>query len=113
MQVEVHSSQGGTEVVTLAGEVDLTTAARLRAELLALARSEVLVIDLREVTFMDSTGMGVLVGRLRSARQTGQDLRLVMTHGRVRRNFEITGLERIFPIYHDLESACAAGGSAS
>ena len=55
-------------------------------------------IDLGGVDFIDSTGLGALVGLLREARDRGGDVRLLHPTRQVRRIFQITGLERLFPI---------------
>src|SRR4051794_41985690 len=65
-------------VVTVTGEVDVETAPRLRSALLSTADQPALmvVVDLRDVTFLDSTGLGVLVAGLKRARENGGGLHL-------------------------------------
>ena len=74
MDLSVSSTeQGAVTVVHVAGEIDVYTAPLLREVLdkqVAAGRTE-LVVDLEKVTFMDSTGLGVLVGRLRRAHGAG------------------------------------------
>ena len=73
MELSVTTSrQDDVSVVTVAGEVDVYTAAQLRTALdeeIAAGRAW-LVVDLDEVSFLDSTGLGVLVGRLKLVRNT-------------------------------------------
>lgn len=108
MQVQVSSPANGVRVVTVTGEVDLSRAAPLRAELVReLDGLPLAVLDLSGLTFIDSTGLGVLVGRLRAQRQAGGDLRLVITSERILRNFHITGLDQIFTIYDTVDAALA------
>ncbi len=87
---------GGVDAawVRIAGDVDLATAPRLQATLAeALGGAHVVVVDLREVTFMDSTGLHVLMETQSHATRTGN--RLVFVRGRrsVHRLFEVTGID--------------------
>lgn len=106
MQVRAQSASADARVVEVSGEVDLAQAAKLRAALIRAGDGvRLLVVDLSGVGFIDSTGLGVLVGRLRAMRTIGADLRLVVTSERIRHNFSITGLDRIFTLYDDAETA--------
>lgn len=103
-------NHGDVVVIQVAGEVDATSAGLLR-EALTVAMSEGtprLVADLSQVDFMDSTGLGVLVGRLKAVRQLGGSLHCVVTAERVQRIFNATGLERVIPLHVSLEEAIAA-----
>jgi anti-sigma B factor antagonist len=90
-------------VVSLRGEVDL----RVHAELRELLWREVdagrhLVVDLTNVDFLDSTGLGLLVGVLKRVRERGERLGqpptqlILVVGGEVERTLEITGLDRVF-----------------
>ena len=111
MELSVTTSrQDDVSVVTVAGEVDVYTAAQLRAALdeeIAAGRSQ-LVVDLDEVSFLDSTGLGVLVGRLKLVRNSSGWLRIVCSNERILRVFRITGLDKVFGIHDSLEDALAA-----
>ena len=111
MELSVTTSrQGDVTVVTVAGEVDVYTAAQLRAALdeeVAAGHVE-LVVDLDEVTFLDSTGLGVLVGRLKLVRNHSGWLRLVCSNERILRVFRITGLDKVFGIHSSVDEALAA-----
>ncbi|AZB41387.1 STAS domain-containing protein [Bacillus sp. FJAT-42376] len=93
--------------VTVAGEIDAYTAPKLREELLPLAEqsSPQLIISLRDVSYMDSTGLGVFVGLLKNVRKNDGELRLVELSDRLERLFTITGLNDIIDI-----SSKAEGG---
>ena len=96
MELSVTTSrQDDVSVVTVAGEVDVYTAAQLRA-----------VLD--EVSFLDSTVLGVLVGRLKLVRNHSGWLRIVCSNDRILRVFRITGLDKVFGIHDSLEEALAA-----
>ena len=104
------SQQDGVAVVTVSGEVDVYTAAKLRAALdeeIAAGRNR-LVVDLDAVTFLDSTGLGVLVGRLKVVRNHSGWLRLVCSQDRVLRVFGITGLDTVIGIHDTLEDALSS-----
>jgi hypothetical protein len=70
------------------------------------------VVDLSRVSFIDSSGLGVLVGALKRVRERGA-LSLVCPEPRVRRVFEITGLTQVFPMYNGLEEAVASCSKTS
>lgn len=101
----------GRTVVQVVGEIDVYTAPQLRERLDAeidAGRYDV-VVDLSGVTFMDSTGLGVLVGRLKQIRLNDGSMRLVCAHDRVLKVFVITGLDKVFAIYPTVGEAVAAG----
>jgi anti-sigma B factor antagonist len=104
------SRQDDISVVTVAGEVDVYTAAQLRAVLdeeIGAGHAR-LVVDLDQVSFLDSTGLGVLVGRLKLVRNHSGWLRIVCSNDRILRVFRITGLDKVFGIHDSLEQALAA-----
>ena len=68
-----------------------------------------LVLDLEAVDFLDSTGLGTIVSVLKRVRTHGGDLRLVCTEARIRRLFEITGLDKAVPLHVSLDDAISAG----
>jgi anti-sigma B factor antagonist len=106
---------GGVAVVEVGGEIELNNAAQLRAMLVDSDQSDQvgLVIDLSGVTFIDSTGIGVLVGALKRAREHGQSFVLASPQRRVRRIFEITGLLGVFSLCETVEEAIARAAEAN
>jgi anti-sigma B factor antagonist len=99
----------GLTVSTEDGELDIYTVPSFRQDLDRYDPSEVqLVIDLTEVTLLDSSGLGALVSLLNRARGGDGRLGLVCPHRHLRRVFEITGLRRAFTFGDDLESVRAA-----
>lgn len=111
MDLDITTSQGDARtVVHVAGEIDVYTVSTLRDRLDAvIERGEHhLVIDLSAVTFMDSTGLGVLVGRLKLVRAVGGSMRLVTANERVLKVFAITGLDKVFEIHRSVAEAVAA-----
>jgi len=108
--LEVTQSDGAT-VLSVRGEVDVYTAPKLREKLVELDSQgrHTIVVDLEAVDFLDSTGLGVLVGGLKRVRSHDGDLILVCTHQRILKVFEITGLTKVFTIH---ESVAAATGTS-
>jgi anti-sigma B factor antagonist len=99
--------EGDVSVVSARGEVDVFTAPGLDTELDALIADghARLVVDLSDVAFLDSTGLGVLVKALKHAREAGGWLHLVVTSDRIRKIFEITGLDASIPIFDTAQDA--------
>lgn len=91
----------------VAGEVDMFTAPKLRERLVqAVDQGNYrIVVDLQGVSFMDSTGIGTLVGGLKRVKEHEGTLALVCTQRPVLRVLTITGLTNVFPIYDSLEQA--------
>jgi len=99
----------GYVIVAVAGEVDIATVARLRERLSVLAAAGVpLVADLDQVSFIDATGLGALVGAAREAAAHGTSLHVVCTRPQTRRLFRVTGLDRQIPLARDLAEVLAA-----
>lgn len=92
-------------VITVSGEVDLATSAALDAAIIAAIESDTsaLAIDLTDVSFMDSSGLGVIVRGLKRCREADKDLDLVITNERVLKVFGITGLDQVIPIHDSIE----------
>ena len=105
-----HYSKDGIEVVNVEGEIDIYTAPRLRELLIDLAgkNNYQLIVNLEKVGFLDSTGLGVLVGGLKRVRAHDGSLDLVCTQERILKIFKITGLTKVFGIYQSVDQAIAA-----
>ena len=105
-----HHAKDGIEVIDIRGEIDMYTAPRLRELLIDLVSkgSYQLVVNLDKVGFLDSTGLGVLVGGLRRVRAHDGSLDLVCTQQRILKIFRITGLTEVFGIYETVDQAIAA-----
>jgi anti-sigma B factor antagonist len=109
LRTEVSEVRAWT-VVTVHGEIDVATSPTLRERLIDLVNDGAtrLVLDLEAVDFLDSTGLGTIVSVLKRVRTHGGDLRLVCTEARIRRLFEITGLDRAVPLHASLDDAISA-----
>jgi len=107
--------RGETTVVHVAGEIDVYTAPLLREQLdeHISAGHDDLVVDLGGVSFMASTGLGVLVGRLKLVRAANGTLRLVCSSERILSVFSITGLDKVFQIFPSVDDALSARASTA
>lgn len=101
------SERDGWSVLQVGGEIDVATAPRLREQLIKLVNDQrfMIVVDLGAVDFIDSTGLGVLIGALKRVRTHDGALVLVCTEPRIVKVFEITGLNQVFQIYPSLDDA--------
>jgi len=96
-------------VLEVGGEVDVYTAPRLRERLVELvdAGARNVVVDLGGVEFLDSTGLGVLVGAMKRLRVANGRFGLVCAKESLLKIFRITALDQVFPIYPTIEAATA------
>lgn len=106
----IDRAQVGTAVVlTLTGEVDSATAPQLREAVLdALTTPDAgpVVVDMTEVTFLSSAGLGALVEAHQSADRHGEPLRVVVDHARpVLRPLQLSGLDQVLTLFHFLDNA--------
>jgi anti-sigma B factor antagonist len=99
----------GYAVVTVAGEVDIATVAQLREPLFELAAGgRPLVVDLDQVSFIDASGLGALVGAARRAARHGAGLHAVCGRPQTVRLFRLTGLDHQIPLARSLDEALGA-----
>lgn len=101
-------------LIELSGEVDLYNAPAFKQRLVEAIESgkREVVIDLTDVSFIDSTTLGVLVGGLKRLRPEGGNLRLVCSNENIVKIFEITGLDRVFSLHETREAAIAEARGA-
>jgi anti-sigma B factor antagonist len=97
----------GHAVVDVKGEIDVYTAPKLREKLIELVSdgSYNVIVNLEGVDFLDSTGLGVLVGALKRVKAHDGSLSLVCTQDKILKIFKITGLTKVFPIHDSVEEA--------
>ncbi len=108
LSVEIRSEHDGDAIVyRLAGTLDLSTAPSLRAALVeaAFEGKHDIIVDLTRVEFLDSTGLGALIGAHRRALENGGRIRLIVSDGPISRLLTITGLMRIFAVYSSVDAA--------
>ncbi len=94
------SHSGSWTILSVHGEIDMATCPQLRQEIVAqiTAGHTHLVIDLGGVEFIDSTGLGVLIGGLKRTRSQGGDLRVSRVGERLEKMFELTGLGDVLAV---------------
>jgi anti-sigma B factor antagonist len=108
MELQIHEERDGAMcVLTLDGEVDVYTAPMLKEQLVAAIEEGCsnLLVDLERVSFIDSSGLGVLVSALRRSRERGGSVRILCTRDNILKIFSITGLDKVFPIFSDVSEA--------
>lgn len=101
---------GGKTIVAVGGEIDVYTAPKLRDMITELVGNGVydIVVDMEAVEFLDSTGLGVLVGGLKKVRAHDGSLHLICNQDRLLKIFRITGLAKVFVIHDSADAALAA-----
>ena len=113
--IQDEEIDGQTHIIELGGEVDLYTAPEFKERMVQLidGGKKQIVVDLSQATFIDSTTLGVLVGGVKRLRPAGGALALVCTDPNITKIFEITGLDRVFPIHGTREDALQSLESAA
>jgi anti-sigma B factor antagonist len=114
-RIEEERPRKGTVVLAIYGETDLHVATELRDYLTAAidGGASFLVVDLSGVTFIDSMGLGALLGGMKRLRSSGGQFRLVVPRGEIRRIFELTLLDRVFVLDPTREDALAPGAPSA
>jgi len=97
-------------VISIKGTIDAKTAPELKKFEFASALESPVVIDLSDVDFLDSSGLGALVGIARKKRDKGGNVTLACMNNKVRKVFEITQVYKLFDIYDDVEAATLNAG---
>ncbi|MET3730174.1 anti-sigma B factor antagonist [Fictibacillus halophilus] len=101
MNLQINQDQiNETYELKLSGEVDAYTAPKLKEVMLPLTEKEgnIVIVDLSGIDYMDSTGLGIFVGALKSSKANSSSLKLRGMTERVKRIFEITGLTEVMDI---------------
>lgn len=108
MNISVNSQfRDGVAVLGVQGEVDVYTAPHLKEELNRLieAGNSRIVVAVGDVVYVDSSGLGVLIGALKRARDAGGDLVVAAPNPRIARILGVTGLDAIFSVQDDIDEA--------
>jgi len=109
LHLETVTAGADCAVLRIGGEVDVYSAPQLRERIIELLADGIrhVIADLREVDFLDSTGLGALVGGLKRLREQDGSLILVTGPGRIERLLRLTGLDRVFPLSQAVPQAMA------
>lgn len=112
MAVASITEQSGRTVIALSGEIDMEEAPKVRRALLdSMKQKRDILVDLSQVTYIDSSGIASLIEGLQVARKQKNDLVLVSVSQRARRVLELARLDKVFTIHPDLATALAAAKS--
>ena len=106
MKVNIEKHEDNKEIfVSVSGEIDAYTAPKLREELLPLTegKNKVITVNLKDVSYLDSTGLGVFVGMFKQLNKNDGELKLVELSDRLKRLFHITGLSHVMNISDNAE----------
>jgi anti-sigma B factor antagonist len=110
-----HAVDGDAYVIRVGGYVDFDVAPQLKKRIVHRIEmgDRLIVVDLSDVGFIDSTGIGVLVGALKRLREAGGSLAVVCASDNVRGIFELVGLENVIPLHSSRDDALAALAQAA
>ena len=103
------TADGKIQLFGLGGSLDIATSPSLRATLMEAAdrNDHEIVVDLSQLEFLDSTGLGALIGAHKRAAEHGGSVRLVAHEGQILRLLRITGLLEVFAVYPSVDAALA------
>lgn len=112
LNIHLRSSDDETQIFELQGSLDIATSPTVRAALLDSAQrgQHRIVVDLSRLDFIDSTGLGALIGSQRRAKENRGEVRLVVREGQILRLLRITGLLAVFGVYPTLDDALEGSG---
>lgn len=105
INVESNDEGDGYHLCRLSGEVDAYTVGEFRETLGAIDNVRWLIIDLSEVPFMDSAGLGALIGVIRRVREGEGDVAVVSNTASLNKLLHTTGFDRIVPVTESLDEA--------
>ena len=109
-EVRVEDASSDLSILVVGGEVDYEVSPQLKAHMMRAIKAGArrLVLDLSDVTFIDSTAIGVIAGAVEKLDEAGGSLAIVSTHEKVVQIFEITGLDSVVTLHASREEALAA-----
>lgn len=107
IKVSSHDLSNNVSVAELQGEIDVYTSPKVKEALTELIDKGKynLIINLEEVRYIDSTGLGVLIGALKKVREHNGTIGIVCNNPQIKKIFNITGLVKIFGIYKSEDEA--------
>src|SRR5438552_17417243 len=107
IKVNVKELSNNVSLAEIQGEIDVYTSPKVKEALTELIEKGKynLVIGLEEVRYIDSTGLGVLIGTLKKVREHNGTIAIICNNPQIKKIFNITGLVKIFGIYKNEEEA--------
>lgn len=112
LQIRTRTLEG-IPVIGLTGEVDAYTCSRFRDAMIEIIEdgNPNVVVSMADVEYIDSSGLGTLVGGLKRASEKSGKIAVVCNSSQIRKVFEITGLEKVFPLFEsEVEAAHELAG---
>jgi len=110
-EMQVQDAGEDLAILVVGGEVDFEVSPQLKARMMKTIKAgrRRVVLDLSDVTFIDSTAIGVIAGAVEKLDEAGGgSLAIVCTHDKVMQIFEITGLDSVITVHPSREEALAA-----
>lgn len=107
MQVK-FTSKGTTLIAIIVGELDHHSAEHIRTKIdneMMKATVKNLIFDFSKVTFMDSSGIGVIMGRYKNVNKLNGKVMAVNLSEQIKRIFEMSGIQRFIPLYKNIDAA--------
>lgn len=108
LDIQQDQTKDGYTVCRPVGELDAFTVSQFREALAEMASSQRLIIDMSAVPFVDSAGLGALIGGIRRARELGGDVAVACNRPTLVRLLRTTGFDRIVSVEETVEEAVAA-----
>jgi len=110
IKVSTSTVENVAEIVSINGEIDVYTSPQVKQVINALIEKGIynLIINLEQVRYIDSTGLGVLIGALKKVREQNGHIFLVCVDQQIKKVFTITGLIKIFKIFENNDKAIEA-----
>lgn len=111
MKIESRLEDKNTLVVKVSGELDLSTAEQFKLQIeqdIKQWKTKNLILDLNGVNFIDSSGLGVILGRYKTVTQNNGNMAIVKPKASVKKILELSGILRIIKIYKDVDAALTA-----
>ncbi|WP_251453723.1 STAS domain-containing protein [Microbacterium sp. Marseille-Q6648] len=107
MKFEIEKARRGVAILRGSGKLNMVSAPDLRAAVLSAVEDQFthIVVDLSKIDFMDSSGLGALVGSLKTARQAGGDLRIAAPSAQVTMVLQLSNLDRVLASFDTAEDA--------
>ena len=114
IKVSTKSIENVAEQIDISGQIDVYTSPKVKEAVNALISGGAynLIVNLEQVRYIDSTGLGVLIGALKKVREHNGHIFLVCVDQQIKKVFTITGLVKIFRIFDTNEAAIAAFGAS-
>ena len=106
----VEERNDNVVILKLSGRLDASSSKEMKDKIAVLVKGDAkdLILDMSEVSFIDSSGLGSVVAALRSVHKVGGDIKIAALQEKVMAIFKLTRLHHVFEIFDDCESAAQA-----